>query len=166
MDQATALKLLREAWTAGNMKAGPRLVAIYRDGRGSIKPDRQLAEQYLAEVSSRLPPAESQIERLLMQVATAGPRQLKQIREEFYAIPIESRPAVLRRIPGANRNVYTFLVQYRLGEMKFYDGKLTGVLSRSTANAIYQFCIQHERPEVCGKGPMTPRVIEVTALAF
>lgn len=167
-DPAKAIALLRDAWEGGNIKAGVRLLSLYRDGRReAVRRDRFLAEYYARKVIPTLDEAEAATERLLMAAAYAkSPGDLKSVGDQFHALAQENRPGALKRLRATNPNAYVFLVQWRLGELNVYRGQLNGQLSASTVSAIYRYCVGQEDAAVCGKGPMSGRVIEVTANAF
>jgi TPR repeat protein len=163
-----AMELLKAASDAGNLKAGLRLVSLYRDGRkGIISRNPRLAKLTLDRIAAKLAVAELQAERLLMQATDPSARALYgQLQTELDSLPAESRTALVRRIRGINLGLYTYLVQSELDRLRIYKGEKSGILSRGTVSAIYSHCIRYELPEVCRRGPLTPRVIEVTAMAF
>lgn len=163
-----AIELLKAASGAGNPKAGLRLVSLYRDGRkGIISRNMRLAAITLDRIAVKLPAAELRAERLLLRAAKPSSRAVYgELQTEFYSLPGESRSALVRRIRSTNPGLYTYLVQSQLERLNIYQGAKSGSLSRGTVRAIYSHCIRYELPEICGKGPLTPRVIEVTAMAF
>jgi hypothetical protein len=163
-----AIELLKAASDAGNLKAGLRLVSLYRDGRkGIISRNPGLAKVTLDRIAAKLSVAELQAERLLMQATDPSARALyAQLQTELDSLPAESRTSLVRRIRGINLGLYTYLVQSELDRLRIYKGEKSGILSRGTVSAIYSHCIRYERPEVCRRGPLSPRVIEVTAMAF
>jgi len=163
-----AVSLLSKAWAAGNVKAGTRLVALYRDGRnGSVRPDLPLARALLEEVSPKLQPQELRGERLLMTVKGASTRlKLEAIGSEFRQMVAADRFALIRRVRSANQNAYVYLVQEELKRMGLYKNEPTGLLSAATIRAIYRNCINYEAPKVCRNGPFTPRVVDATSILF
>lgn len=166
--RSQALALLSEAWAAGNVKAGTRLVALYRDGRsGNVKPDLKRARVLLAEVSPKLKPQDLQVERLLMAVKVAAtPPRREAIGSELRLMPAADRPALVRRVRSADQNVYVYLVQHELRRAGLLKSEPSGRLSAATIRAIYQNCINYETKDVCRQGPFTPRVVEATSLLF
>jgi uncharacterized protein len=163
-----ALALLNGAWSGGNVKAGARLVALYRDGRsGSVKPDLQRARVLLTEVSPKLPPQELRNENLLMAVKSASTRlQREAIGSELRQLPVADRSAWIRRARSANPNVYIYLVQEELKRTGILESEPSGMLSGATIRAIYRNCIKYETSDVCRRGPFTPRVVDATSLLF
>ena len=163
-----AMELLKAASDAGNLKAGLRLVSLYRDGRkGIISRDPRLAAITLDRIAVKLSVAELRAEKLLVRAAGPSARALYgQLQTQFDGLPVESRSSLVRRIRGTNLGLYTYLVQSELDRLRIYKGEKSGILSRGTMSAIYSHCIRYELPEVCLRGPLTPRVIEVTAIAF
>ena len=163
-----AMELLKAASDAGNLKAGLRLVSLYRDGRkGTISRNPHLAKLTLDSLAAKLSVTELQAERLLMQATDSSARAVYgQLQTELDSLPAESRTSLVRRIRGINLGLYTYLVQSELDRLRIYKGEKSGILSRGTVSAIYSHCIRYELPEVCRRGPLTPRVIEVTAMAF
>jgi TPR repeat protein len=163
-----AMELLKAASDAGNLKAGLRLVSLYRDGRkGIISRNPSLATITLDRIAAKLSVAELRAERLLVRAAEPSARAVyDQLQTQFDGLPVESRSSLVRRIRGTNLGLYTYLVQSELDRLSIYKGARNGILSRGTMSAIYSHCIRYELPEICSKGPLTPRVIEVTAMAF
>jgi TPR repeat protein len=163
-----AIALLKAASDGGNLKADLKLVTLYRDGRkGVVNRNLPLARTTLEKIAGKLPPADLKAERVLLQSAEPGTKaRYTQLAAEFDDLPVESRSALLRRIRNTSLGLYIYLVQSRLNQMDLYKGAKDGVLSRATTRAIYNNCIRREQPQICGKGPLSPRVIEVTAMAF
>ncbi len=163
-----AIEVLKAAWDAGNVKAGLRLVSLYRDGRKRIisRNPRQ-AKITLDSLAAKLPPAELKAERILERASQPSARAAyAELQTEFDGLPAESRLALVRRIRGTNLSLYLYLVQSQLDRLQLYKGEKSGNLSRGTVRAIYNHCIRYELPGVCSKGPLTPKVIEATAKAF
>jgi TPR repeat protein len=163
-----AIELLKTASDAGNLKAGLRLVALYRDGRKRlISHNLRLATATLDGIAAKLPAAELKAERLLLRAAKPSSRAVYgELQTEFDSLPGESRSALVRRIRNTSRGLYIYLVQSELERLGIYKGAKHGSLSRGTVRAIQSHCIRYERPEICRKGPLSPRVVEVTAMAF
>jgi TPR repeat protein len=163
-----AIALLKDEWAKGNVRAGLRLISLYRDGRKkAIEPDRFLAEYYLRSVSHKLDATAAQIEKLLMKAAVekAG-LEFASFREELQQIPMPSRTFVVRKLRAINPNAYVYLVQVQLGELNIFQGKPNGTLSRATVRAMFQYCVKHRPAEVCRLGPMTPGVADAIVTAF
>lgn len=163
-----AIELIKAASDAGNLKAGLKLVALYRDGRkGIINRNLRLARTTFDSFAAKLSAAELKAERLLLRAAEPSARAVYgELQTEFDSLPPESRSSLVRRIRGTNLGLYTYLVQSELDRLTIYKGEKNGILTRATVNAIYSHCIRYELQQVCRKGPLTPRAIEVTAMAF
>lgn len=163
-----AVSLLRDALDTGNIKAGRRLISIYRDGRSkTISRNMSMAESYLRKIEDRLDPVGLQVERLLMRTSSASAKQTYvAIEHEFGKVPPAEHASLIRKIRSVNPNAYVYLVQSRLGSLGLYGETASGQLSRHTVRAMLQYCAQRELPEICSKGPMTGRVTEVLSTAF
>lgn len=163
-----SIELLKAAWDEGNLKAGLRLVSLYRDGRkGIIKRNPRLATATLDRIAGKLSLAELKAERLLERAAESSTKAVyAQLQTEFDSLPAERRSALVRQIRGTDLGLYTYLVQSQLERLSIYKGARSGTLSRGTVSAIYSHCVRYELPKICSKGPLTARVIEVTAMAF
>lgn len=163
-----ALSLLTEGWKAGNMRAGSRLVALYRDGRGRIlKPNPRRARMILDAIASKLPPQELRAERLLIATSEAMTRAEREaVRNEFTKLPAAEQAALIRRIRSANQNVYVYLVQEELRQQGLLEGRASGFLSQSTIRAIHKNCLIYETADVCRRGPLTSPVVDATSQLF
>ena len=163
-----ALALLRTAWKAGNTRAGLRLVALYRDGRKpAVSPSPRRAEAYLTEVASKLPEGDVRKERFLLDAKQAVTRvQRDAVVAAFSRFSGADRAALIRRVQAADQNVYVYLVQSELKRLDLMKGRPTGLMSGETIRVIQANCIRYEDPGMCGRGPLTPRVVEVTSSLF
>jgi len=163
-----ALDILSAAMASGDIGAGRRLVALYRDGRKNGLP-RNLpkAGSYLKAIEARLDPGNLQIERVLLQAAAASRRQdFDSVAADLRALPSGERFRAARQLRGVNPNLYVHVVQGLLKDLGYYNGQPTGQLSRGTVRAIARFCLARDTREVCTKGPMTPGVTDMLAAAF
>lgn len=165
---AKALTMLRDAWEQGNVKAGLKLLAIYRDGRkGAVKPDRFLAEYYFRKVSGKLSPNDRLIQEILMRVSKARSRiDFQKIQASMNDVAATSRPLIVRKIRGINANAYVYLVQKRLRELDLLKDEATGILSLGTIRAIRKYCDSTASSLKCSKGPLTAGAAEAIAAAF
>lgn len=163
-----ALEVLKHAWEAGNIRAGLRLVALYRDGRSkNVSPNLRRAENYLKDVSSQLSDGERAAELLLLDAKRATTRAGRlSAWKAFSALSASDKPALIRRIYSADKNVYVFFIQTELEKRSLLKHRPTGILSGATVRAIYKNCIGYEKPAMCRKGPLTPRVLETTSYLF
>ena len=57
-----------------------------------------------------------------------------------------------------NKNAYVYVLQHGMRDAGFYNGPLSGYLTRETISAINQVCRQLEAEQTCRQGPLTPDV--------
>lgn len=167
-DPRAAIDLLNAALDKGNVKAGQRLVSIYRDGyKRNIVRDLSKASGYLKRIEGKLDAASVLVEKLLLRAASAsGPKSYGPIQEAFGSLPQTSWQTAIRKLRSVNPNAYIHMVQARLGGMGRYSGEASGTLSRQTTRAIYKYCLERETRSVCDRGPLSPGVTDVLSLIF
>lgn len=165
---AKALALLQASLDAGNVQAGRRLTAIYRDGRKTlIRRNLTTAQAYFARIKDQLDPRTRGVEILLLDAASVTTRSgYIRIEGNLLAMHPQDRPSALRKLHSVNPNAYVYAVQSHFRSMGLYDGQATGKLSTATLRAIYKFCNQRETRDTCSAGPMTSRVAELIATTF
>jgi hypothetical protein len=162
-DPKTAISLLDEALAKGNVAAGRRLVALYRDGRSSaVRRDLARAQNYLADMSDRLDADTLAIERMLLGSAAAtSAREYASIHTDFSAVGKQSRPDLVRKLRATNPHVYVYLVQSHLKERGAYAGALNGRLDAATVRAISRYCAKIGTRDACIHGPLSNEVVEL-----
>jgi TPR repeat protein len=167
-DAKQAVKVLDTALDRGNLAAGQRLVAIYRDGRPKlIVRDLAMARRTLRKIEGQMSPADRETELFLLKVSQAKGRQrLAQVSRDFAKMPPAGRQSLVRQISSVNQSAYVYLVQARLADLGLYGGRATGVMSPQTEKAVVTYCQSRETSNICSKGPMTAQVTEVMVTAF
>jgi TPR repeat protein len=163
-----AIKIVRKAWEEGNIKAGLKLLSIYRDGRkNAVKRNDFLANYYFRRVSHGLTAEEVAFESVLLKASKAsGRRQFEKIHQEIGVMNDKSRPIAVRKMRITNPNAYVYLVQSKLGALNVYNGRATGFLTLKTARAIHKYCLEKSKADVCRKGPLTSEVASAISEAF
>jgi TPR repeat protein len=163
-----AIRILRQAWDEGNVKAGLKLLSIYRDGRkNAVKKNDFLANYYFRRVSHALTAEEVAFESVLLKASRASARQqYENIRQEIGDMSDKSRPIAVRKMRITNPNAYVYLVQARLGALNVYNGRPTGLLTSKTTRAIHKYCLARSKADVCRKGPLTSEVASAISEAF
>ena len=165
---AKAIALLRKAAEAGNLQAGRRLVALYRDGRKHlVRRNRKAAIAQFASLRDRLDTHSQKVESLLLlAAATASRTGYRDVQSRLLDLRPADRPATVRKLRSVNANAYVYVVQSRLGSLGLYGGNATGTLSAATLRAINRFCREREARGTCRAGPLTIGVTELIATAF
>ena len=162
-DPKTAINVLDDAMAKGNVAAGRRLVALYRDGRSSaVRRDLARARNYLTEVSKRLDADTLAVEQILLgAAAAASPGDYESVRTDFSAVGEPSRPDLVRKLRATNPHVYVYLVQSHLKERGAYAGALNGRLNAGTVRAISRYCGKIGTRAACIHGPLSNEVVEL-----
>jgi TPR repeat protein len=163
-----AVNLLKSAWESGNLRAGRRLLALYRDGRkDQVNPNRFLAEYYFRKLSPKLSDNDRAIEQLFLDASKErGRPSLESIRVRINHLAATSRPAAVQKLRVLNARAYVYAMQWRLKELAVFSGRVSGQLNTSTVRAIYRYCISQTKPETCKKGPLTADVAEVITAEY
>lgn len=162
-DPKAAIGLLDDAMARGNVDAGRRLVALYRDGRSrAVRRDLARAQNYFAEVRDELDPNALAIEQLLLGAASAtSADEYSEIRADFSAVDAPLRPDLVRKLRSTNPHVYVYLVQSHLKERGAYAGALNGRLNANTVRAISKYCSKIGTRDACIRGPLSNQVVEL-----
>lgn len=159
---------LADAAAAGNIEAGLRLVAAFRDGYdnrgcGIIRKDLKKAKVVLAGISDNLTPEELEIQDILISMKTAGRGSLTEFYSRIKALAPNTRPSAMQQVIRANPNAFVSLLQLELRERGFYGGRPNGLLTSRTIRSVSAYCRSLGAARFCRHGPFST---EVTTILF
>lgn len=164
---AKALTILRTAWESGNVEAGRRLVALYRDGRkAAVVRNRAKALTYYAQVRDKLDPHAQKLEALLLSASASRHGGYFDVQRQLLDLRPADRPSAVRKLRSVNANAFVYVVQSRLGGLGYFKGSASGTLTTATLRAIRKYCGARNAREACNGGPLTLSATELLASAF
>lgn len=168
---AAALDLLDAEAQSGNLAAGKRLLALFRDGSHdgnvTLVPRRpELARSYLDLIADRLDRSELLIETLLLEAAFAPSGDYDFLDERSGELAPGDQESLLRNLASVAPNAYVHLLQFQLARIGLYTGPRSGLLDQPTITSMLRFCDLKSVGDQCRRGPLTSRSAQILSYAF
>ncbi|MCE5973043.1 sel1 repeat family protein [Sinirhodobacter sp. WL0062] len=152
---------LEAAADEGNKDALHFLIPLVRDGNHlNIRKDPERARGYLERYAALLSPDEIaqytlSIDAAKVRIVSAYPA----LRERFLAHPELKSSWFGEQLYKANPNFAIYLLQYAMKADGSYFGKLDGLATRTTINALWRACEATRHFSDCANDVLQPKVI-------
>lgn len=161
-----AIRILTKAADANNAAAVTQLLSYYRDGRnGALSQDIVKAREIFQKYQGVYTPAERLRQDIILQAATARHSEdYVKIVELLKTAPASIQSETISALRNVNANAFVFVVQERLKQRGFYEGKNNGLLTTATISSINKLCQQSVAAHKCSQGPLSPAAVRLIAV--
>ena len=143
----------------GNPAALRLLLQLYRAGGPGLDASPRQAQSLLDAHSALLTPEAVAFETIALRGASAASEQsLAAIGTALGGVARTDLSQIAQMLFWGNKNAYVYVLQHGLRDAGFYNGPLSGYLTRETISAINHVCRELGAEQACMQGPLTPDV--------
>mgnify|MGYP000173938961 CR=1 FL=1 len=166
-DPAKGLALLEQAAKGGSGNAVRELIFIHTRGIGKFVPKNiGKAREWLDVYKGIAAPDDLRFQTLIVTAAATNTKKTWQdVADLFDGLTPNSRRIAARQLFFVNRNAAVYLAQLMLHDAGLYTGKINGMLTKPTIDALQRSCSSGKAGK-CGKPLLTPDTFDFVASNF